>query len=294
MPASFRALGALVWALCAALASPVSGDAAGLRILAATNDLGAIARAVTGEDADIQVVARADRDLHSLEIRPSMMTAAARADVYLGIGLSLDLWSDGIVRGSRNPKLLVVTCADAVRAIEIPSGPVDARMGDVHPSGNPHYWLDPENGAAVARLLAAKFASVDAPRAASYEANANAFAAEIERRMPAWKEQLAARSFIEFHRTWAYAAERFGMNIVDRVEPLPGIPPSAQHLAALAETIRARGVPVVVRDTHQSNEPLEFLARETGVRTAVLPSSCESPVPESYFAIFDRAVEVLR
>jgi zinc/manganese transport system substrate-binding protein len=276
-----------------ALLSAASAPAAPLRIVAATSPLGAIARAVAGPEAEIKVAARPDRDPHALEVRPSMMTMAAKADLYLAVGLSLDLWSDGIVHGSRNRHLVVVNCASAIHPIEIPAGKVDASMGDVHPYGNPHYWLDPENAVLVARALAKEFAARDAPHADRYTANAEAFAAEIERRMPAWTEALKGRTFVEYHRSWGYAAERFGMTIAGHVEPLPGIPPTAQHLAKLAATIRDREVPVVIRDVYHPGDPLEFLARETGVRTAVLPSSCDEPTPESYFALFDRAAEVL-
>jgi zinc/manganese transport system substrate-binding protein len=282
-----------IFALMLAAFLPASAGAAPLRILAATNDLGAIARAVAGPEADIKVVARPDRDLHSLEVRPSMMTMAAKADVYLGVGLGLDLWSQGIVQGSRNTKLVVVTCADAVQAIEVPTGKVDASMGDVHPFGNPHYWLDPENAALIARFLAKRLAAMDAGNADTFATNAETFAKQVDDRLPAWQAKLHGLAFIEYHRTWAYAAERFGMQIVDRVEPLPGIPPTAQHLAALSATIREKQVPVVIRDTYHPSDPLEFLQRETGVRTAVLPASCDEPTPVAYFALFDRIVSVL-
>src|SRR5262245_30959601 len=188
--------------------------AAPLRILAATNDLAAIARAVTGPSAEIKVVARPDRDLHSLEVRPSMMTMAAKADVYLAVGLSLDLWSEGIVQGSRNQKLRVVRCSDAVQPLEVPVGKVDASMGDVHPYGNPHYWLDPENAVLIARDLAKRFTALDAAQGNVYQANAEAFAKQIEERIPAWKERMQGLSFVEYHRTWIYAAKRFGMEIM--------------------------------------------------------------------------------
>jgi zinc/manganese transport system substrate-binding protein len=267
--------------------------AAPLRILAATNDLAAIARAVAGPSAEIKVVARPDRDLHSLEVRPSMMTMAAKADVYLAVGLSLDLWSEGIVQGSRNTKLHVVTCSDAVQPLEVPAGKVDASMGDVHPYGNPHYWLDPENAVLIAQDLAKRFAALDAAQATTYAANAAAFAKEIEQRLPVWKEELHDVSFIEYHRTWVYAAQRFGMNIAGQVEPLPGIPPTAQHLAALSTTIREKHVPVVIRDLYHPEGPLEFLQRETGARAAVVPASCDEPTPQSYFQLFDRLVSTL-
>src|SRR5688572_937433 len=201
-----------LWALAAAILFHASNStAAPLRILAATNDLGAIARAVAGPSAEIKVVARPDRDLHSLEVRPSMMTMAAKADLYLALGLSLDLWSEGIVQGSRNTKLRVVNCSEAIKPLEIPTGKVDASMGDVHPYGNPHYWLDPENAALIARDLAKKFEAVDPAHSSMYATNAEAFAKQVEQRVPIWKEKLQGASFVEYHRTWVYAAKRFGM-----------------------------------------------------------------------------------
>jgi zinc/manganese transport system substrate-binding protein len=290
---TLRAASVLSAVLFVAISFAANADAAPLRILAATNDLGAIARAVAGPSAEIKVVARPDRDPHTLEIRPSMMTMAAKADIYLALGLTLDLWSDGIIQGSRNAKLSVVRCSEAITPIEVPVGKVDASMGDVHPYGNPHYWLDPENAARIARLLAQKFAAVDAGNGPLYASNAETFAKQIEERLPRWKEKLEGRSFVEYHRTWSYAAQRFGMEIAGRVEPLPGIPPTAHHLADLSATIREKKVPVVVREVFHPEGPVEFLERETEARGVVMPASCEEPTPESYFALFDRAAALL-
>ncbi len=264
-----------------------------LRIVAATNDLGAIAKAVGGDHVEIDVVARPDRDPHALQVRPSTMRKAARADVYLEVGMSLDAWSADIVRGSRNRDLEIIDCSEAIEPQEVPAGKVDASMGDVHPAGNPHYWLDPRNAQVLARFLAERFAALDAKHADVFLAGAEEFTAAIEARMSGWQERLSGRSFVEYHRTWVYLAERFDLHIAGTVEPFPGIPPSARHLAALAETIVEERIPVVVRDVYHSESPLEFLARETGVRTDVLPASCEEPVPEAYLAHFDRIAEVL-
>ncbi|GJM45220.1 MAG: adhesin [Gemmatimonadota bacterium] len=264
-----------------------------LHVVCATNDLGAIARAVTGPEARIDVAARPDRDPHAFEVRPSTVRNAGKADIYLEVGLSLDLWSVDVVRGSRNRNLVVVTCADAIQPIEVPTGRVDASMGDVHSEGNPHYWLDPVNAISVARLLAERFAQVDPARVETYPANAEAFALRIEERLPVWRARLEGRSFIEFHRSWGYLAERFSMRIAGRVEPLPGIPPGARHLAALAELIREQQIPLVVRDVYHTASAVEFLARETGVRSAVLPTSCDEPTPEAFLAHFDRVADVL-
>ena len=266
---------------------------ASLDVLAATNDLAAIARAVGGDLIDLEVVARPDRDLHALEVRPSTMRKAASADVYLEVGLSLDLWSYDIVRGSRNRNLRVLRCSDAVAPLEVPEGSVDASMGDVHPDGNPHYWLDPLNGVEVARYLAREFTAADPAHAEEYDAGADRFAAEVERRLPGWDEQLRGAAFVEYHKTWVYLAARFDMEIVGQVEPLPGIPPSARDLAELAAAIRARGELPVVREVYHSESALSFLTRESGARPVVLAASCGHPTPESYLDTFDHAAEAL-
>jgi zinc/manganese transport system substrate-binding protein len=279
--------------LLGGLALPDGAAARELRVVAATTDLGAIARAVAGEEARVEVVARPDRDLHSLEVRPSTLRLASRADVYLEVGMSLDLWSDDVVRGSRNREIRVVDCSRAIEPLEVPTGRVDASQGDVHPEGNPHYWLDPLNVAAVGRLVATELSVVDPEGAEGYAARAEELAREIDRRLPAWADRLRGRVFLEHHATWVYLAERFDMTIAGRIEPLPGIPPTARHLSELAAVIRERKVPLVVRDTYHSDSAPEFLARETGVRTWVLPASCDEPTPESLFAHFDRIAEVL-
>jgi zinc/manganese transport system substrate-binding protein len=98
---------------------------------------------------------------------------------------------------------------------------------------------------------------------------------------------------VEYHRAWVYLAKRFGMEILGRVEPLPGIPPSARDLARLADLIRRHGSLAVVREAYQAESSVEFLERETGARGVVLSASCAEPTPEAYLATFDRAAELL-
>lgn len=264
-----------------------------LRVVAATNDLGAIADAIGGDRIHVEAVARPDRDLHSLEVRPSTMRLAARADVYLEVGMSLDLWSEGVIRGSRNRNLTVVDCAGFIEPLEVPVTAPTAAEGDVHPEGNPHYWLDPVRVVAVGVGLADVFASLDPEHAAEYRSRAEALETRVEEGIPAWREQLDGAAFIETHRTWVYFAERFGVRVVAQVEPKPGIPPSARHLSDLADTIRRTGVRVVVREPYHPTGPIEFLARNTDARELVLASSCEEPTWASYEAHFGAVVAAL-
>ncbi len=162
-------------AFAAALLLPGNAFAA-IRVAASTNDLASIAASIGGVEVEVFSIARPTSDVHRVEILPSTMVRVSRARLYLKVGLGLDAWADGIIDGSRNERLTVVDCSEDVPVLERPIGKVDASMGDVHPNGNPHYWLDPRNGAIVARTIAEALARVDGSRAADYRARAETFA----------------------------------------------------------------------------------------------------------------------
>ena len=136
--------------VCAALAAPAS---ARIRVAASLTDLASIASSVGGDQVETFAIARPTADPHRVEVLPSYMVQVARANLYLKVGLGLDQWADGIVDGSHNAKLQVLDCSRDIQPLDKPAQ-VNASMGDVHPLGNPHYWLDPRNGAIVAREIA--------------------------------------------------------------------------------------------------------------------------------------------
>jgi zinc/manganese transport system substrate-binding protein len=269
---------------------------AALKVCASTNDLASIAASVGGTAVEVFAIARPSSDPHRIEALPSHMLKVSRAQLYLRVGLGLDPWADALVDGSRNAKLVVVDCSRGVRVLERPTGRVDASMGDVHPDGNPHYWLDPRNGAIVARTLAEAFAKADPANAAAYRARAEAFA---QAATATWKRdaevasRLPSRQVFTYHRSWTYFADAFGLDVVDTVEPVPGIPPTARHLAELVAQARARKVGVLIQEPYFPLDGGRFLTREAGVRQVVQAASCETPAAGAYLAHFDAIVNAL-
>src|SRR6266540_4983257 len=158
----------IVVSLFAAVALFPGGAQAKLNVAASTTELAPIAASVGGDQVDVFAIARPTADPHRIEALPSYMVKVSRARVYLKVGLGLDQWADAIVDGSRNASVEIVDCSRDVRVLEKPTGKVDASMGDVHPNGNPHYWLDPRNGAMVAGTVAEAFAKADPANAARY------------------------------------------------------------------------------------------------------------------------------
>jgi len=287
--------GTIVIALAVILAGP-SAAAAKVRVVASTTDLASIAAAVGASEVEVAVIARPNADPHRVEVLPSYMVRVARAQLYLKVGLSLDQWADQIVDGSRNDKLVVLDCSQHVEPLEKPTTRVDARQGDVHPNGNPHYWLDPHNGGVVARDVAEALGGLDPAHAADYRARAEAFAGECEARRTAAAARigaLAVRSLLTYHASWVYFAQAAGLEVAGHVEPVPGIPPTGGHLQELVDLIKQRHLNVLLQEPYYSDDAPSFLARETGIRVVKISPSCDDATAGSYLAHFQALVDAV-
>jgi len=275
--------------LVAALLAPHAADAK-VRVAASLDDLASIASSVGGDQIEVFAIARPAADPHRVEALPSYMVKVSRAQIYLKVGLGLDQWADAILDGSRNDKIKIVDCSRGISVLEKPTGKVDASMGDVHPDGNPHYWLDPRNGAIVARTVAEALAAADPPNAATYRARAETFAKEVDAayaRQSAIAAKLPEKAIFTYHRSWSYFAAAFGFDVAANVEPVPGIPPTAKHLAELIDIAKSRHVPVLIQEPYFPTESGKFLQRSAGVRPVVASPSCDQPTAGSYLAHFD-------
>jgi len=259
-------------------------------------DLGSIASAIGGSRVEVFSVSRADANPHSVEVLPSSMIKVARAKVYLKVGLGLDGWADAIVRGSRNTDILVVDCSKGVEVLEKPSGKVDASMGDVHPEGNPHYWLDPANASILAGTIARALESADPEGRSTYESGLAKFREDLATRQAAWAQRMAphrGEAVFTYHSSWPYFARAFGLRIAGKVEPVPGIPPNARHLGELIETARSEHVRLLLEEPYFPKEGGRFLHRQAGISVLDLAPSCAGIGPADYLAHIDQLVEAV-
>ena len=278
-----------------ALLIPVTTPAK-IKVAASNNDLASIAASVGGDQVETFAIARPNADAHRVEVLPSYMVKVSKAQIYLKVSLGLDQWADPIIDGSRNDKLVVVDCSANVNVLEKPTGNVNASMGDIHPNGNPHYWLDPRNGGVIAQTVAAALSKVDPEHAADYAARAKAFAQEAEatwEKDKAVADGLPVKAMITYHRSWSYFANAFGIEVAAEAEPVPGIPPTGKHLAELVDIAKTRKVPVFLQEPYFSNDAGKFLAREAGVRVVVMSTSCDAPTAGSYLAHFHDVMTAL-
>jgi zinc/manganese transport system substrate-binding protein len=258
-----------------------SSEAKTLKVVASLPDLASIAASVGGDAVEVLSIAKAGFNPHFVEVIPSHMIRVARADLYLKAGLGLDQWADAILEGSRNNRVVVVDASAGVPVLEKPDGKVDASMGDVHPQGNPHYWLNPSNGIRVAETIRDALKKADPARAAAYDANLETFRATAQKRIKAWKESMAplrGRAIVTYHSSWPYFADAFA---------------TARHLNDLTEIIRAEKAGILIQEPYYPGKEPDFLARKTGIRVFRFTPSCEGTAAGDYWKHFDAMVGAL-
>jgi zinc/manganese transport system substrate-binding protein len=277
-----------------------SGAARGaLNVAATTTNLAMLVRAVGGSDVSVAVLAPPDRDPHFLQAKPTMMVALRNADLLVSVGAELEVgWLPAALQGASNGKLLpgqpgYFEAAAQVSLIE-KSGDADRSRGDVHPMGNPHLFLDPVRMADVARALGGRLGKLDPPHEAAFHANAEAFAKAASERVPKWKERASgAPGVILYHKDANYLLGLLGVPILGYVEPLPGIPPTAQHLSDLVQQLSGRKGVILFTD-YQSAQGPDFLSGKLGWKAVRLPVEVgDKGDANAYFAMIDRWVEAI-
>src|SRR5829696_1594545 len=253
-----------------------------LKVVTSTTDLYDIAKAVGGQNVQIAHIGEGYQDPHFIEAKPSFVLQLRNADVWAFVGLDLEIgWMSLLLDGARNTRIRpggsgYLDVSRAVPVLDMARGNVDRSQGDVHPLGNPHYWLDPENGRRIAKVFRETFSNLDAKNAATYEANEKAFTQRLDAAERSWQPDLAkikGQPVVAWHTSWRYFAGYTGMNIVGFMEPKPGVPPSPSHLAGLIQTMKQTGAKVIVMEPFYDRKTADFVASKTGAKVLVLPPS---------------------
>lgn len=254
---------------------------AGLSVVATTPDLAAIARQVGGPSVDVKALALPTQDPHFVDAKPSLALVLNKADLLLVNGLDLEIgWLPTLQSGARNPKIQVgadgyLDCGTLVAVLEAPAGQVSRAQGDIHPQGNPHYLLDPRNGAKVGKGIAARLAKLDpgnaagyAQRAADLEKEANALATKLRDKIGAI--DAAKRKVVVYHRSFVYLESWLGLTEVGALEPKPGIPPDPAHVAQLMVLMKQQGVKAILEEEYYPQATGKLLADKTGAAMLVV------------------------
>ncbi len=263
-----------------------------VRVVATTTDLKWAAEQVGGRHVEVVALMHPLQNPHTVQPRPSFIVQLNRADLLVRIGLDYEeAWLPPMVDEARNPKVRRggtgdVDASRGIPLLEIPQGRVTREQGEVHIFGNPHYWLDPANMRIIARNIAEGLKRVDPANADDYDRNLR----QTERALSDLQEEtermaapLRGEKFVAYHTTWSYLANRYGFKIVGYLEPKPGIPPSASHLADLILLMRREQVKVILKEPFYENRLPNMVAQRTGAKVVeVCPSVGGEPGTETY------------
>jgi ABC-type Zn uptake system ZnuABC Zn-binding protein ZnuA len=259
-----------------------------LRVVTTSADLKSLVEAVGGDRVQVESLAVPEQDPHSVEIKPAQLARLRHAALLVKIGLDHEPWL------ARLPiaKIPVLDASRAVRLLqtETPRLRVE-RRAHVHAYGNTHYWLDPGNAEPITNAILAALATQRPAEKVAFEVNRNAFLALLNQRIAEWETALKpyrGTKAVVVHDSWAYFAERFGLQMVAAAEPHPGIPPSPAELAELFRRMREAGVKLVIADPHSNPALVRQIAEKSGARAVtLLPSGFD------YIELFDENVRRL-
>ncbi|MDH5446209.1 MAG: metal ABC transporter substrate-binding protein [Gammaproteobacteria bacterium] len=274
-----------------------------LKVETTTQDLAAIAKAIGGKHIDVNSLTPGTRDPHFAVAKPSMIRRVNRADLLLVIGAELEAgWLPSLLQSARNSKIQAgqsgfLDLSQTIDLLGKHNVPVSRAMGDVHASGNPHYWLDPRNGIKIATAISQRLAQLDPANINDYQSNLKTFKAGLEKKYQQWLSELSYlknQPVIAYHTSFIYLAHAFGFKIVDEVEPKPGISPSASSLGKLIRNIKQKKIILLIMEPYYEQRSVKYLKDKTGIRIAVLPQSVGAKEHiKYYFDLFDAIVKEL-
>ncbi len=281
----------------------VADASAAVKVITTTQDLAAIVAEVGGDRVSVESIAKGYQDPHVVEAKPSFIIKLHSADLLVVVGRELEVaWLPALITQSRNAKIQpggagYLDASQTVRILDVPTGQITRAMGDVHPSGNPHYWLDPGNGRLIAKAVQAKLTELsraDAAYFADRYADFDRRLAEAEKRWKAAMAPYKGQKVVTYHRSWTNFADAFGLDVMGYVEPKPGIPPSPAHTLDLQQEMKQRNVKILLVEPYFDLKTPNAIGRDTGARVLVLlPSVGGVKEVTGYIQLFDYDVDLL-
>jgi zinc/manganese transport system substrate-binding protein len=276
--------------------------AAKIKVVTTTTDLKSITELIGGEKVSVLSIATGYQNPHFVDPKPSYIISLSSADMFVTVGLDLETgWSPQLLTSSRNSKIQkgAAGYVDASTGVTLYQVPTSANRGegDIHIYGNPHYWLDPLNGKVIARNIANGLERIDPSNKDLYEKNLYQFFSEINNKMKQWQEKMKpfkGSKIIAYHNEWVYFEKRFGLEIVDFMEPKPGIPPSPSQLVKVIKEVSANKIKVIISSPYFTTSSSDVVAKQTGVKELVLATSVGAfSNVKNYFDLFDYDVDHL-
>jgi len=276
--------------------------AGAIKVVTTLPDLKSITEFIGGNKVSVSSIATGYQNPHFVDPKPSYIIGLSNADLFVTVGLDLEIgWSPQLLASSRNSKIQkgspgYVDASENIPLLQVPSS-VNRAAGDIHIYGNPHYWLDPMNGKIIARNIADGLERIDPSNKNFYENNLKNFDNQIDSKMKEWLTKMApfkGTKLIAYHNEWVYFETRFGLHIVDFLEPKPGIPPTPSQLVKVINEIKANNIKVIISSPYFTTSSSDVVAKQTGAKELTLATSVGAfPSIKNYFDLFDYDINQL-
>jgi len=289
--------------LSATLLLPSAAEAKKLKVITTLTDLAALTHEVGGDKVDVEALAKGYQDPHFVEPKPSFLLKLRNTDLLVLVGLELEIgWLPPLITQSGNGKIQpggqgYLDASQFAQILEIPQGNVTRAEGDVHPMGNPHYWLDPDNGRRIAKGIAAKLSELDPGDQAYFQQREQDFEKRLADADKKWMAQMApyrGRKVVTYHRSWPNFAKHFGLDVIGYIEPRPGIPPTPSHTIELVNQMKREGVKIeLIEPYFDLKTPNSIASMVNGKVLVLMPSVGGKPEITDYFKLFDYDIALL-
>lgn len=299
------------------------GDARPLHVAATVPELGSLVREIGGDQVTV----------------PSFIKTLSQADLFIEVGMENEAgWAPVLLQNARNSRVLpgargFVDASAAIVPLDVPTGPVDRSLGDVHPAGNPHYLLDPVNGLKAARLIREKLIELRPERRPFFTQRYDAFRQRLgvalvgetlaqkydPEKLAILDEADTLADFLKTqgdvgqlggwlgllrpyhganvvadHNLWPYFARRFGLSVVAFLEPKPGLPPTTKHLNEVIALMRAQRITVVLANPYFDPRAAQLVTQQTGARLVKMAHQVGArPGTDDYLPMVDYNVRQL-
>jgi zinc/manganese transport system substrate-binding protein len=273
-----------------------SASQAQLKIVTTIPDLKSIAESIGGDRVDVFSIATGYQNPHFVDPKPSYILKLSKADVFITVGLDLEIgWVPALLNSARNQKIQkggegYIDASTNIPLLQIPSS-VNRGEGDIHIFGNPHFWLDPLNGKIIAQTITNTLSRLDPEHQGQFHANLKKFNEAVDAKIKVWETTLARfknTKVIAYHNEWPYFEQRFGLKIVDFLEPKPGIPPTPSQLAKIIGTMKREQIKIIINSPYFTAESADLVARNAGGKVVTFATSVgATPEIKTYIDLFD-------
>lgn len=273
-----------------------------LHVVATYAYIGDIAQRIGKDRVEVVSLARGDYDPHVIIPKPSYIAKVRTADLLIINGAQLEIgWLPQIIRQANNGAVQpgergFLDLSMHVHLIDVPTS-VSRELGDVHPEGNPHFFLDPYNIPVIAKAITNRLSELDPDNQSFYEANEKELDTLWQVKIKQWEEQLKpfkGEKVVEYHKIFDYFLNRFGFKLVGTIEPLPGIPPTTKHIADVEELIKREGVKYILQDVYNPQDASMYLSKKLNIKLIIMPHDVGSvKEADNVFSVFDVIVRRL-